>query len=295
MTRIDALVATYKRPRSLAGTLQSLARQELPAGVSLRVVVVDNDAAETGRPVVEQFRQQGADCLYVCEPVANVANARNRALREACSDYAAFIDDDEVADPQWLSSMLGASKQYSAAIVFGPVVPVLPAGTPRWVTRGRFFDRPRFATGTARETGATNNVLMHLAAIRATAITFDPAYGRTGGEDADFFHRLTRAGLRSVWCDEAIVLEHVIPERTSVSWLLRRAFIGGRNYTRIFQRGISTTHAFGSLSVRILAFLASGLAVPVAALAGIAPAVYFGRKSAGHLGRIVGLYLVRSR
>lgn len=294
MTRLDVLIATYKRPEPLARTLRSLARQSLPANVSVRVVVVDNDASESARPVVERLARELGSCLYVCEPIANVANARNRALREACADYVAFIDDDEVADGRWVRTLLEARERYAVAIVFGPVVPVLPVDTARWVTRGRFFERPRFPTGATPGSGATGNVLMELRPVRTTGIMFDPAYGRTGGEDADFFHRLTRTGLRAVWCDEAVVREHVTAERTRVLWLLRRAFIGGMNYTRIFQRGISATHALGSLAVRVVAFVASSLAVPVAALAGIAPAVHFGRKSAGHLGRIVGLYRGRA-
>ena len=293
MTRVDVLVATYKRPAQLERTLRSVERQSLPADVLLRIVVVDNDALESARRVVDEFRRRFPACLYVCEPVANVSNARNRALREACADYVAFIDDDEVADEQWLHMLLEARRRYAAAVVFGAVVPILPDGTARWISRGRFFERPRLDTGAVPTSGATGNVLMELHRIRATEITFDPAYGRSGGEDSDFFHRLSRRGVRSVWCDDAVVYEHVAADRTSIRWLLHRAFIGGRNYPGIFQRGMSTTRAFASLAVRAAAFLLNVLAVPVAALAGIAPAVHFCRKSASHLGRIVGLCRVR--
>lgn len=290
MTRIDVLVPTYKRPQLLARTLLSIERQSLPADALMRIVVVDNDAMESARPVVDAFRRGFPACLYVCEPVANVSNARNRALREACADYIAFIDDDEAADEQWLHMLLETRKRHGAAIVLGPIVPVLPAGTARWIRRGRFFERPRVATGAVPPSAGTGNVLMDLHAIRAAQIAFDPAFGRSGGEDSDFFHRLSQTGARCVWCDEAVVYEHVTADRTCARWLLRRAFIGGRNYPGIFQRGISKTRVLGSLVLRAVAFVASGLAVPIAALAGIAPAMHVGRKSARHLGRIVGLY-----
>jgi hypothetical protein len=38
---------------------------------------------------------------------------------------------------------------------------------------------------------------------------FDPAFGRTGGEDSMLFRRLDESGSRMVWCDDAPALEFV--------------------------------------------------------------------------------------
>lgn len=291
MIEVDVLVPTYQRPALLAQTLQSLARQRLPGGVRLRVVVVDNDAGGSARAVVEQVGSQvaGGANTYICEPVANVSNARNRALRAARGQLAAFIDDDEIAHSDWLQTLMQTRERHRAAIVFGPVIPQLPEGTRSWIAQGRFFERPRLTTGAVPVTGATGNVLLDVQAVRASGVEFDPALGRTGGEDADFFHRLRQAGLSAVWCDEALVYEHVPPERACARWLLRRAFIGGRNYVRIFEHGSPAMLAAGSLLLRSAAFFACSLLVPVAALGGVARAVHVGRKSANHLGRVVGL------
>ena len=56
---------------------------------------------------------------------------------------------------------------------------------------------------------------------------FDPGYGKTGGEDVDFFRRMLGRGYRFVWCQEAAVFESVPPHRLTRSYLLRRALLRG--------------------------------------------------------------------
>lgn len=292
MIDVDVLVLTYKRPGLLADTLDSLARQRLPADHRMNIVVIDNDAAQSAHATVKRFQAVFGDIRYVCETEANIAKARNRGLSEARARYAAFIDDDEVASPEWLAALLRASEQYQAPVVLGPVMPLLPANTPRWIMAGRFFDRPRRVTGTIVESGAggTGNVLLDLQAVSRARVQFDVSYGISGGEDTDFFHRLAAAGLSAVWCDEAEAHEHVQPHRVRIGWLARRSFAGGHSYTRIFdkQKG-SWWHASRALKY---ACVSAGylLLVPVSVYAGMGGIARALCRSARHWGRSVGLW-----
>lgn len=298
MIDVDVLVLTYKRPGLLADTLDSLARQCLPADHRMSIIVIDNDAAESAHATVSRFQAMFGDVRYVCETEANIAKARNRALSEARARYAAFIDDDEVASPEWLANLLRVREQYRAPVVLGPVLPLLPQNAPRWVAAGRFFDRPRRMTGTTVHAGAggTGNVLMDLHEVSRTRVLFDASYGISGGEDTDFFHRLAAAGLNAVWCDEAEVHEHVQPHRIRTGWLMRRSFGGGHIYARIFDREeaawLRATRAlkYACVSVGYL------LLVPASACAGMAGITRTLCRSARHWGRSVGLWglLVRS-
>jgi succinoglycan biosynthesis protein ExoM len=298
MIEVDVLVLTYKRPGLLADTLDSLLQQRLPTDHRMSIIVIDNDAAQSAHATVTRFQAVFGDIRYVCESEANVAKARNRALSEACGRYAAFIDDDEVASPEWLAMLLRARERYIAPVVLGPVMPLLPTNTPRWVIAGRFFDRPRRATGTIvhASVGGTGNVLLDLHAVRRTRTLFDASYGITGGEDTHFFYRLAAAGLNAVWCDEAEVHEQVQPHRVRIGWLVQRAFIGGRSYARIFDREQASwrqaTRALG------YACVSAGLLllVPASACSGMAGVARTLRLSARHWGRSIGLWgaLVRS-
>lgn len=297
MIDVDVLVLTYKRPGLLANTLDSLARQRLPAGHRMNVLVIDNDAGHSAHATVVRFQAVIGNVRYVCETEANVAKARNRALSEARARYAAFIDDDEVASPEWLATLLHARDQYRADVVLGPVMPLLPAQTPRWVIAGRFFDRPRRVTGTRVEPGAggTGNVLLDLHAVSRARVQFDVSYGISGGEDTDFFQRLAAAGLSAVWCDEAEAHEHVQPHRVRIGWLVRRAFAGGHSYARIFDRlHGSWWHASRALKYSCVSavFL---LLVPASVFGGMGGIARTLCRSARHWGRSVGLWGLAAR
>ena len=289
-TRIDVCVATYKRPAMLKQLLHSLRQQTLDEDMEMRIFVVDNDAAGSACEVVERYATTGDMTVrYEKEPVQNIALARNRALSLCGGDYVAFIDDDEEARPDWLRHLLHAARNFQADAVFGPVVPVYPENTPKWVHRGRFFERDRHRTGTLRPHGATNNVLISRKALEATETHFDPAYGRTGGEDTNFFYRLGQRGARMVWCDEALVDEAVPENRMTPAWLIRRAYRGGQMYGRVLMVPKPPLARVPWVAQRV-AYLAVAVAVlPVAWLLGKEKGVRALMKISSNLGHLTSL------
>jgi succinoglycan biosynthesis protein ExoM len=233
MRTVSVCIATYRRAERLAAVLDDLTRQtRLPD----EVVVVDNDAAASARPVVEQHLLQSAPfpIRYAVQPVKNISLTRNKTVELAGGDWLAFIDDDERAPPPWLAQLVEAAARDAADGVLGPVDPIVPPSAPAWIRRGRFYDFPRMATGTVIPPNRLRfgNVLVDGAWLRGAEAPFDPALGLTGGEDGDLLSRLVQRGARLVWCDEAIVQEPVEPSRLSLHWLLRRALSGGQDFAR---------------------------------------------------------------
>lgn len=226
--RIDVLVCTYKRPDYLRATLRGIEAAAVPP-MAVRVIVVDNDRAESARPVVEGAAANSALAYeYICQPVQNISITRNCALDRADADFFALVDDDEVPDPVWLERLVDAAIRFDADIVFGPVLPVYEPGVPNWVIRGGFF--PTYDVD--HETGAptpinamaSGNVLLRGKAYLRHRRKFDPALGLCGGEDAVFFAQLQRDGLKNVWCSEAVAREWVPLTRGTVRWLVLRRF-----------------------------------------------------------------------
>ena len=233
MSTVSVCIATYRRAERLAAVLDDLTRlTRLPD----EVVVVDNDAAGSARPVVERRLREGAPfpIRYAVQPVKNISLTRNKTVELAGGDWLAFIDDDERAPPPWLALLEEAAARDAADGVLGPVDPVVPPSAPAWIRRGRFYDFPRMATGTVIPPNRLRfgNVLVKGAWLRGAEPPFDPALGLTGGEDGDLLSRLVQRGARLVWCDEALVREPVEPSRLSLRWLLRRALSGGQDFAR---------------------------------------------------------------
>lgn len=223
---------TYARPLGLARLLAALAALEQPGGVAVRLVVVDNEAHAPRRALAEGFaRDVPWPVTYLVEPRRGIAQARNAAVRAALADAAvdavAFLDDDEVPDPGWLVELVAAWRRSGADIVTGPVVPLLDRAAPRWVARGRFFERPRYRDGAELHFAWTSNVLITRTALGIAAPPFNERLGLAGGEDTYFFRMAHLAGLRIVWADSAVVAEHVQLSRCTPSWLLRREYRRG--------------------------------------------------------------------
>ena len=83
------------------------------------------------------------------------------------------------------------------------------------------------AAGFGRATDGRATSSSNVPSFTTGATWFDPAFGRTGGEDSDFFARQLRSGRVFVWCDEAVALETVPPERWTAAFHIKRFWRSG--------------------------------------------------------------------
>lgn len=231
--KIGIMITTFRRPASLNRTLESLAHQE-KSGADYKIHVIDNACdADIALLVAGFARRTGLAVHYHAEEKRGVASARNHALALLSPemDYLAFIDDDEVASPLWLKSLLQTAAEFRADIVQGPVEPVYEVEAPRWFRRGRFTALGPFRDGGELRYGFSGNVLLSAAMLRETGVRFDTRFDRSGGEDQHFFMALMERGYRIVTSRDAIVLETIPASRLSLQDLMRRRFRIGATLT----------------------------------------------------------------
>lgn len=231
-------VLTYKRPDDLRAALPMLVAQAALLDPPAQVLVVDNDPEGGARDVVESeaarsAAEGGPVVRYAHEPQPGIAAARNRAFDESGdADLLVFIDDDERPVPTWLRLLVDTYLVDRPEGVVGPVVSEFEQQPDAWVAAGRFFDRRRLPTGTTTDVAATNNLLLDLARVRALGLRFDERFGLSGGSDQLLTRQLAKAGGRMVWCDEAVVVDVVPPDRVTRRWVLARAFRNGNTWGR---------------------------------------------------------------
>ncbi len=233
---ITVCVCTYKRPDLLRRLLLRLEQQTTTGRFTYAVVVADNDAEHSARPVCDEFSSRSALVVtYASEPRQNIALARNEALRQSRGDHVAFIDDDEFPSPDWLLTMLDACERLGTAGVLGPVRPHFDETPPAWIIKGAFCERPEHPTGREMPWNEcrTGNLLFRRSIIlQSETPPFKEEFG-TGGEDVDFFFRLTHEGHVFRWCNEGVVYETVPRNRWTRSYMLRRALLRGRNTLKL--------------------------------------------------------------
>ncbi len=236
--KVAVCTVTYHRPDGLRRLLEAIAglafsAQPIP---EVTVVVVDNVAERPMESLVDSFRPLCRwPLIYGCEPVAGVSSARNRALQlvPADSEFIAFIDDDEVPEPQWLDELLATAERFGADMVQGPVRPVFEREPAPWMAAGSFYEIGPFEDGAPVRSLGAGNCLIRTDMLRSLGLTFDMRFNRTGGEDEDFFGRAIRAGHRAVASGRAVVHETIPADRMRVGWLLRRWFRMGNTLAAI--------------------------------------------------------------
>ncbi len=229
---VDVCVCTYRRS-SLEATLCSLGAQNPATGPSFRVIVADNDDHPSAQMLAQRAAAAlGLDLLYVHAPAHNISVARNACLDAATAPLIAFLDDDEAASESWLERMVDSIRQSGADVVFGPVDAIYGEDAPEWTRKADLHSiRPVQYPPGQFETGYSCNVIMR--AERLGALRFDPALGRSGGEDTWFFKQLSAQGARLHYCPDALVTERVPPARARLEWLLRRSFRTGQTHARV--------------------------------------------------------------
>ncbi|WP_306030345.1 glycosyltransferase family 2 protein [Stappia sp. MMSF_3263] len=277
--RLCIAICTRERPKLLRTCLASVCAQAVPDGISAEIVVVENHDMDVSRPIaLDVAAQTGWTIHYVLEPELGIPFARDRCGTFAAAegfDRVLYIDDDEIAHPGWLTTMIEATRQYPAEVHYGRVIYTYPPETPTWMVPKQVNKRP---TGTVLAKAEGHNTLVDTKVFRdpdagGFGLHFDGSMRFTGGSDTDFFTRVHDAGGRIVWIAEAIVEELVPVNRTRFAWQLNRTFRVAGNISRLHEKRAGKPKAALRSFLKGIGRIAGGLFVqlPMSAIFVVSP------------------------
>lgn len=227
-------LATRGRQKMLQAALQSIQALQVPDGVSVRVVVVENDAVEASRKVVETTIKDH-ELIYALEPEIGIASARNRVVelaKQVGADVLLFFDDDEMVAPDWLERMIAAWLSGQGLLIGGPVR-IHFDWTPQSRYRAfmqraimhHYSKRERttariFAKG-GSDLVSTNNCLIDMSLFTVYGLSYSTQYH--SGSDKRFYQDVYALGLKTGWVPEAAVNDSWPRDRTSLRYNFFRA------------------------------------------------------------------------
>jgi len=289
-------VATHCRPLGLERLLKGLDALAFTrcSPRSISIVVVDNDPARSAAATCAALAPGSRwPLVYVSEPRRGIPFARNAAVnraRELGAELLAFIDDDEVPEPNWLDELIVVMSETGAAVVTGPVLPAFEEQVPPWIARGRFFDRERHRTGSFQDRAVTGNVLLRLDVLAKMPLPFDEQRPLSGGTDTHLFRRIIAEGHKIAWADDAIVHEWNPASRLTARWLVLRAFRVSSNWSSTELELQPELRVRAARVAKAMARIAQGLVLlPVGVLAGRHVLVRAGQLVATGAGFIAGM------
>lgn len=263
---VSVVVCTYSQARwdQLVGAVESLKCQTLkPREI---IVVVDHNADLEGR-----IREEFPD-LYVVENSERrgLSGSRNSGIASAGGEIIAFIDDDAIASPDWISQLHAGYEDDRVMGVGGSALPVWDKGKPcwfpdefNWVIGCTYRGMPSKA-GPIRNLMGCNMSFRH--GTLDTLGGFRSGIGRVGRhpvgcEETELCIRARQHWKQGIilYKPEALVFHRVLADRGTWRYFLRRSFAEGVSKARI-GRFVGTEDALATEATYTLRTLPSGIA-----------------------------------
>jgi GT2 family glycosyltransferase len=289
--QISVVICAYTEQRwdDILAAVDSVERQSRPAAET--IVVVDHNPALQRRLEVELGRSGSAGRRRT--PVRVMANRERRGLSGgkntgvalATGDVVAFLDDDAVAEPDWLRYFAASYADGAVAGVGGLTLPRWDTARPAWfpvefdwIVGCNYHGMP----GTRQP---VRNLLGGNASFRRDVFTvaggFPSDVGRSrarlplGGEETEFCIRFgeRRPGARLLIDHRAVIWHRVPAARATLSYFLTRSYAEGKSKAAVSchvgaSQGLAAErrHAFVTLPAGVARGLADALRGDLAGL-----------------------------
>ncbi len=233
-------ICTHNRARQLADTLDSLLPQAEAHG-RCEVIVVANactdDSVATARSAANDY--PGAACRIVTLPEPSLSAARNTVVHQAAGDVTLFLDDDASPLPGWIDAYSHAFADNRVGGAGGFISLEYAVGPPWWISPAMAQMLTEVDWGEAerplnhpKEWIAGANMGFRTQLLRRHH--FSEKLGRRGaslmsGEETHLCWRLIREGWKIMYVPSAAVVHRVPKNRLTASFMLARAYAGGRS------------------------------------------------------------------
>ena len=100
--KVSVVINTYNRAPSLRAVLDALRQQTHD---DFEVIVVNGPSSDG---TAELLEERAGDLRVVACPETHLAKSRNLGIDAAAGDVVAFIDDDAIPEPDWLTELAAA-------------------------------------------------------------------------------------------------------------------------------------------------------------------------------------------
>lgn len=220
--KISVVICTYNRCVYIKDAMESLYNQTLPKD-QYEVIIVNNNSTDHTEQVCRTFLAEHplAHYLYLNESRQGASFARNTGAAHAGSSLLCFMDDDAIADKDYLEKIVAFFEHYpDAGGLGGRIIPRYIPSEPRWMSHyvsslvGHFHYSDHVSIFSTNKYPLESNMIIRKADFDAIH-GFNPALPgvagtlRIGGEGKDFFFRLKALG-RTIYYDPSIRVQHVV-------------------------------------------------------------------------------------
>lgn len=255
--KISAVLCSYNRARFIIKAVDSIFNQDFDKSL-YEVVVVDNNSADNVLEVLAQYKSEHPDYnfRYYTEPNQGVAYTRTRCAKEAKGEIVAYLDDDSIAEPGWLSYIVDFFDQHAEVYsTGGKITPYFLTGIPDWYSKyffglvGNFNQGPKVKRLTGERYPCGANMAFRKKVFDEIGY-FNHALGRSGTgllatEEKDIYKRILAAGHQVYYLPYVSVLHAVEANKFDRQYVKRHSRgIGGGERLRLKGDNIALVKKF---------------------------------------------------
>jgi GT2 family glycosyltransferase len=225
-------VFSIERADDVVNCINSVKNQTLPP----KEIIVVLDPADA---IVAYYKARlGSSVKLVVSDAFGLSAARNMGINSCTSEFLAFIDDDAVADKNWLKNLVSNFNDSLIIGVGGHIIPVWSNQTPGWFPEELYWIVGCSYKGLPTKKTTIRNPIGCNMAFRRSVFEnvgfFSTDMGRIGNvlmghDDTEFGIRATSKLHRTtiIYDPKAIVYHKVSPNRVNLKYVVRRSYSEG--------------------------------------------------------------------
>lgn len=233
--RLSVIICTHNRPDALERCVTALMAGSHEDGCEF--LVIDSASDTQARHAMEMALSGYPSIALHRLEVPGLSHARNTGIAHASGEWVAFLDDDTVPAPDWLTRAceLIAAVPPDCAIIGGAVYPLhegaMPTLPTRWLQLLSIIEDDGEGDRTDNPSVCGANIILRKSLLLQVG-GFPESLGRKGlrllsGEEKFVERRLIANGAR-LWYSDRLRVQHVIEaERLEWPWIRDRAYWEG--------------------------------------------------------------------
>jgi glycosyltransferase involved in cell wall biosynthesis len=244
--KISAVICSYNRARFIIKAVESIFAQDVDKAM-YEVIVVDNNSTDNTLEVLQQFKTEHPDYnfRFYTETNQGVAHTRTRCAKEAKGELIAYLDDDSMAQPGWLSTTIRFFDEHPEVYsTGGKITPYFLTGIPNWYSKyffglvGNFDQGPKEKQLTGARYPCGANMAFRKKVFDEIGY-FNTDLGRKGtgllaNEEKDIYLRILAHGKKVFYLPQVEVLHAVESNKFDKNYVRRHSIgIGGGERLRL--------------------------------------------------------------
>lgn len=246
----SVVICTYKRVDFLKKSLEALYNQTFPK-TNFEVILINNNSPDDTDDVCKKFIQTHPDLQiqYFIETRQGLSYARNKGIELAKGNIIVFLDDDAIAQTDYIEKLKLFFDTYSdATAVGGRIYPLFESKRPKWMSKYLLSltssidlgDKVLLFPGRKYPIGAN---MAFKRFVFENYGQFDVNLGRRGdnlegAEEKAIFYQLRKENKAVYYVPDAIV-QHAVPDKRLTCDFFKRQAKGIGYSERIRAKSVS--------------------------------------------------------